>query len=81
MAALDGGAFALTKQNGDKVLLKNVKLASKKASEALGELAKLMSKKNVKKDMVVPALTKALSTLKECKALKSQLSKALKADT
>ena len=37
----------------------------------MDELAKLMPEKNVKKDMAVPALTKALSTLKERKALKS----------
>ena len=30
MAALDAGAFALNKQNGEKVLLKNVKLENKK---------------------------------------------------
>ena len=53
--------------------------AKKKASDCLDDLTKLLSKKSAKKDLVVPALTKALACLKEGKALKAQLNKALKA--
>ena len=79
MAALEAGAFALNKEKGDKVLLKSVLSAKKKASDCLDDLTKLLSKKSAKKDLVVPALTKALACLKEGKALKAQLNKALKA--
>ena len=79
MAALEAGAWSLQKQGGDKALLKNVLSAKKKASDSLSELTKLLEKKSAKRELVVPALTKALACLKEGKALKAQLNKALKA--
>jgi hypothetical protein len=77
VATLDGGEFAL-KKNGEKTPLKHVQAVKKKAGASLDEITKLMAKKGAKKE-VVAVLTKALSCLKECKAAKLQLSKALKA--
>jgi len=74
MAALEAGAWSLQKQGGDEALLKNVLSA-----DSLSELTKLLEKKSAKRELVVPALTKALACLKEGKALKAQLNKALKA--
>ena len=77
LATLEGGEFAL-KKAGEKTLLKHVQAVKKKAAASLGEITKLMAKKGAKAE-VVAVLTKALSSLKECKAAKVQLSKALKA--
>ena len=59
-------------------MLKSVKAARNKAKGVLVDLQKLLDKKGAKKE-VVATLTKALETLKECKAVKVRLSKALKA--
>ena len=67
MATLEAGAFALNKEKGDKVLLKSAVSAKKKASDCLDELTKLPSKKSAKKDLVVPALTKALACLRRAR--------------
>ena len=80
LAALEGGAHALSKQKGSQALLKSVAGTNKKAQDSLQELNKLLGKKSLKKDVVVPGLTKALEPLKECKARKVQLNKALKAE-
>ena len=60
MAALEAGAWSLQKQGGDEALLKNVLSA-----DSLSELTKLLEKKSAKRELVVPALTKALACLKE----------------
>ena len=77
LATLEGGEFAL-KKAGEKTLFKHVQAVKKKAAAFLDEITKLMAKKGAKKE-VVAVLTKALSSLKECKAAKLQLSKAWKA--
>ena len=77
LASLEGGAFALAKKGGDKGLQKAVKSAKQKAQEVLGELEKLLGKKGAKRE-VVAVLSKALTTLKECKAVKVKVAKALK---
>ena len=78
LACLEGGPLSLNKSNGDKEVLKSVKAARNKAKGVLVDLQKLLDKKGAKKE-VVAILTKALETLKECKAVKVRLSKALKA--
>ena len=77
LASLESGAFALAKAGRDKELQKAVRSAKQKAQQVLGELQKLMGKKGAKRE-VVDTLSKAFSILKECKAVKVKVAKALK---
>lgn len=57
--------------SGDKALVKRCRACEKKAQECVEQISKLLAKKG-RKDEVVSALSKALATLKECKAAKSE---------
>ena len=78
LASLEAGVFSLREQKGDKALVKAVLVTQEQAKKALKVVTNLLASKSGKSS-VASGPSEALAALKDCKAKKLQLAKALKA--